>query len=92
MYFKGLIDMECFQSNLEKMEKLCNSNNCEAELDFKLILTNNDYIPCAENLSRDSTNLGCSKVSGMVHKFQYAEFLFSDYINRFLPPPFAVCL
>ncbi|AQK57623.1 retinoblastoma-related protein 2 [Zea mays] len=61
MYFKGLIDMECFQSNLEKMEKLCNSNNCEAELDFKLILTNNDYIPCAENLSRDSTNLGCSK-------------------------------
>ncbi|PWZ27747.1 hypothetical protein Zm00014a_043021 [Zea mays] len=61
MYFKGLIDMECFQSNLEKIEKLCNSNNCEAELDFKLILTNNDYIPCAENLSRDSTNLGCSK-------------------------------
>jgi len=28
MYFKGLIDMECFQSKLEKLEKLCNSNSC----------------------------------------------------------------
>ena len=37
MYFKGLIDMESFQSNLEKMEKLCNSNSCEGELDFKSI-------------------------------------------------------
>ncbi|XP_066337212.1 retinoblastoma-related protein 1 isoform X3 [Miscanthus floridulus] len=61
MYFKGLIDMECFQSNLEKMEKLCNSNSCEGELDFKSILINNDYIPCAENSPGDSTNLGCSK-------------------------------
>ncbi|XP_066339583.1 retinoblastoma-related protein 1-like isoform X2 [Miscanthus floridulus] len=61
MYFKGLIDMESFQSNLEKMEKLCNSNSCEGELDFKLILINNDYIPCAENSSGESTNLGRSK-------------------------------
>ncbi|KXG21077.1 hypothetical protein SORBI_3009G010600 [Sorghum bicolor] len=61
MYFKGLIDMECFQSNLEKMEKLCNSNSSEGKLDFKSILINNDYIPCAENLSGDSTNLGHSK-------------------------------
>ncbi|XP_066337130.1 retinoblastoma-related protein 1-like isoform X3 [Miscanthus floridulus] len=61
MYFKGLIDMECFQSNLEKMEKLCNSNSCEGELDFKSILISNDYIPCAENSPGDSTNLGCSK-------------------------------
>ncbi|KXG26019.1 hypothetical protein SORBI_3006G042100 [Sorghum bicolor] len=61
MYFKGLIDMECFQSNLEKMEKLCSSNSSEGKLDFKSILINNDYIPCAENLSGDSTNLGHSK-------------------------------
>jgi retinoblastoma-like protein 1 len=70
MYFKGLIDMECFQSNLEKMEKLCNSNSCKGELDFKSILINNGYIPCAENSSGDSTNLGRSKVSRMVRKFQ----------------------
>ena len=70
MYFKGLIDMESFQSNLEKMEKLCNSNSCEGELDFKSILINNDYIPCAENSSGEFTNLGRSKVSRMVRKFQ----------------------
>lgn len=62
--------MECFQSNLEKMEKLCNSNSCEGEHDFKLILINNDYIPCAESSSGDSTNLRRSKVSRMVCKFQ----------------------
>lgn len=54
--------MECFQSNFEKLEKLCNPNSCEGELDLKLILINNDYIPCAENSSGDSTNLGSSKV------------------------------
>ncbi|KAJ1275719.1 hypothetical protein BS78_05G157600 [Paspalum vaginatum] len=61
MYFNGLIDEECFQSNLEKLEKICDSNSCEGELDLKLFLINNDYIPRVENSSGGSTNLGYSK-------------------------------
>ncbi|CAO2144326.1 unnamed protein product [Urochloa humidicola] len=60
MCFKGLIDDENFQKNFEKLEKLCNSNSWEAELDLKLFLSN-DYAPSAENTSGGSTNLGCSK-------------------------------
>ncbi|XP_062183024.1 retinoblastoma-related protein 1-like [Phragmites australis] len=61
MYFKVLLDEECFQSNLKKLEKLCNSNTREGELDLQLFLINNDYIPRAENSPGGSTNLGCSK-------------------------------
>ncbi|OEL31361.1 Retinoblastoma-related protein 1 [Dichanthelium oligosanthes] len=60
MCFQGLIDEESFQPNLEKMEKLCNSNSWEGELDLKLFLSN-DYVPSTENSSGGSTNLGCSK-------------------------------
>jgi len=66
MCFNGLIDEESFQLNLKKMEKLCDSNSWEWELDLKLFLSN-DYIPSAEKSSGGSTNLGCSKVFKMVH-------------------------
>ncbi|TVU24646.1 hypothetical protein EJB05_27095 [Eragrostis curvula] len=59
MYFRGLLDKECFDSNLKKLELLCNSNTWEQELDLKLFLTNNDS--SAENTSAGSTSLGCSK-------------------------------
>jgi len=51
---------------LKKLEKLCDSNSWEWELDLKLFLSN-DYIPSAEKSSGGSTNLGCSKVFKMVH-------------------------
>jgi retinoblastoma-like protein 1 len=66
MCFKGLIDKESFQKNLEKLEKLCNSNSWEGEFDLKLFLST-DYVPSAEDTSGASTNLGCSKVSQTVH-------------------------
>ncbi|KAL6890246.1 hypothetical protein ACP4OV_009009 [Aristida adscensionis] len=61
MYFKGLLDGECFLSNLGKLEKLRNAPSWEGELDFKLFLINNDNILSAENSSGGSTNLGSSK-------------------------------
>ncbi|KAG8089914.1 hypothetical protein GUJ93_ZPchr0011g27799 [Zizania palustris] len=61
MYFKDLVDEECFESNLEKLEKLSNTASCERELDLKMFLTSNDYIVSAGNSSGGSTNLGCSK-------------------------------
>uniref|UniRef100_A0A0A9A5C4 RRB1 n=1 Tax=Arundo donax TaxID=35708 RepID=A0A0A9A5C4_ARUDO len=61
LYFNGLLDEKCFQSNLEKLEKQCYSNTWEGDLNLKLFLINNDCIPSAENSSGDSTNIGCSK-------------------------------
>ncbi|KAK3120382.1 hypothetical protein QOZ80_9AG0686630 [Eleusine coracana subsp. coracana] len=61
IYFRGLLDKDCFHSNLKKLDSLCDSNTWEQELDLKMFLTNTDYISTAENTSRGSTNLGCSK-------------------------------
>ncbi|KAL6654159.1 hypothetical protein ACP70R_007624 [Stipagrostis hirtigluma subsp. patula] len=61
IYFQGLLDNECFQSNLEKMEKLRDTTSWEGELDLKLFLLNNDHILSTENSSGGSTNLGSSK-------------------------------
>jgi retinoblastoma-like protein 1 len=65
-YFRGLLDEDCFNSNLKKLESLCDSNTWEQELDLKLFLTNTD-LSSTENASGGSTNIGYSKVSRMVH-------------------------
>nr|CAB3489926.1 unnamed protein product [Digitaria exilis] len=57
MWFKGLIDEESFQHNLEKLEKQCNPDSWEGEFDLKLFLSD-DYFPSAEGAY---TKLGCSK-------------------------------
>ncbi|KAF8694203.1 hypothetical protein HU200_038330 [Digitaria exilis] len=57
MWFKGLIDEESFQHNLEKLEKQCNPDSWDGELDLKLFLSD-DYFPSAEGAY---TKLGCSK-------------------------------
>nr|CAB3491683.1 unnamed protein product [Digitaria exilis] len=59
MWFKGLIDEESFQHNLEKLEKQCNPDSWDGELDLKLFLSD-DYFPSAEGAY---TKLGCSKAS-----------------------------
>jgi len=61
MYFKDLLDKECFQSNLEKMEKLSRTTSWEGELDLKMFLTNNDNIVSAKNASGGSTNISYPK-------------------------------
>lgn len=61
-YFRGLLDEDCFHSNLKKLESLCDSNTWEQELDLKLFLTNTDYISGTENASGGSTNIGYSKL------------------------------
>lgn len=63
MWFKGLIDEESFQHNLEKLEKQCNPDSWEGEFDLKLFLSD-DYFPSAEGAY---TKLGCSKASQKVH-------------------------
>lgn len=60
-YFRGLLDEDCFNSNLKKLESLCDSNTWEQELDLKLFLTNTD-LSGTENASGGSTNIGYSKL------------------------------
>lgn len=67
MYFKDLLEEECFLSNFEKLEKLSNTTGWEGELDWKMFLINIDNILGAENSSVGSTNLSCSKVFTMIH-------------------------
>ncbi|XP_010237681.1 retinoblastoma-related protein 2 isoform X2 [Brachypodium distachyon] len=50
-YFKHLLDEECFQSNLENLEKLSSTSSWEGELDLKMFLINNDNIVSAEDSS-----------------------------------------
>uniref|UniRef100_M8CF40 Retinoblastoma-associated protein A-box domain-containing protein n=1 Tax=Aegilops tauschii TaxID=37682 RepID=M8CF40_AEGTA len=61
IYFRDLLDKECFHSNFEKLEKLSSTTSWEGELDLKRFLINNDNIISAENSSRDFTNLSCPK-------------------------------
>ena len=63
MYFKDLLDKECFQSNLRKLEKLSSTTSWEGELDFKMFLINNDNIVSAKNASGGLTNISYPKVS-----------------------------
>ncbi|EMS60091.1 Retinoblastoma-related protein 1 [Triticum urartu] len=61
IYFRDLLDKECFHSNFEKLEKLSSTTSWEGELDLKRFLINNDNIISAGNSSRDFTNLSCPK-------------------------------
>ncbi|KAM0863929.1 hypothetical protein ACQ4PT_044256 [Festuca glaucescens] len=61
MYFKDLLDKECFQSNLGKLEKLSTTTSWEGELDLKMFLFNNDNIVSAKNASGGSTNTSYPK-------------------------------
>jgi hypothetical protein len=63
MYFKDLLDKECFQSNLGKLEKLSTTTSWEGELDLKMFLFNSENIVSAKNASGDSTNISYPKVS-----------------------------
>ena len=69
IYFRDLLDKECFHSNFEKLEKLSSTTSWEGELDLKRFLINNDNIISAENSSRDFTNLSCPKVSSVIHNY-----------------------
>uniref|UniRef100_A0ACD5WYE8 Uncharacterized protein n=2 Tax=Avena sativa TaxID=4498 RepID=A0ACD5WYE8_AVESA len=61
IYFKDLLDKECFQSNLGKLEKLSSTTSWEGELDLKMFLFNNDNIVSAKNASGGSTNISYPK-------------------------------
>ncbi|KAM0856752.1 hypothetical protein ACQ4PT_048910 [Festuca glaucescens] len=61
IYFKDLLDKECFQSNLGKLEKLSPTTSWEGELDLKMFLFNNDNIVSAKNASGGSTNTSYPK-------------------------------
>jgi retinoblastoma-like protein 1 len=63
MYFKDLLDKECFQSNLAKLEKLSTTTSWEGELDLKMFLFNNDNIVSAKNASGGPINTSYPKVS-----------------------------
>lgn len=61
MYFKDLLDKECFQSNLAKLEKLSTTTSWEGELDLKMFLFNNDNIVSAKNASGGPINTSYPK-------------------------------
>ncbi|XP_044981404.1 retinoblastoma-related protein 2-like isoform X3 [Hordeum vulgare subsp. vulgare] len=61
IYFRDLLDKECFHSNFEKLEKLTTTTSWEGELDLEMFLVNNGNIISAENSSRDFSNLSCPK-------------------------------
>ncbi|XP_047090957.1 retinoblastoma-related protein 2-like isoform X2 [Lolium rigidum] len=61
MYFKDLLDKECFQSNLAKLEKLSTTTSWEGELDLKMFLFNNDNIVSAKNVSGGPINTSYPK-------------------------------
>ncbi|GJN25460.1 hypothetical protein PR202_gb13289 [Eleusine coracana subsp. coracana] len=59
---KALSALEFKTENLDKLDTgMGPSSLILFELDLKMFLTNTDYISTAENTSRGSTNLGCSK-------------------------------
>lgn len=69
IYFRDLLDNECFHSNFDKLEKLSSTTSWEGELDLKMFLINNDNMVNAENASGLFTNLSCPKVSSVTHNY-----------------------